>query len=91
MGACLRFLFRTGREGLFWNALEGAIAFLGALFASDLIPTAPNTVTRHVGREVIRTTARHYQHPYFAAFAATLALVTLHEGFRAVRKARTSK
>jgi hypothetical protein len=82
---------RTGRKGLAWDALLGALAFVGGLLASDWIPTASNTVTRRVGKMIIHSTARHYQHPYFAALLAALLLVALHEAFRAVRAARASQ
>ena len=91
LGACFALVLRTGRQGLLWDAILGAIAFVGALYASERIPTRLNTVIRHVGKSIIRTTARHYQHPYFAAFAATVALVAIHEAVRAVLRARASK
>lgn len=90
-GACLAFLLRTGRAGMVWDALLGAVAFVGGIFAATYIPTAPNTVARQVGNTIVRTTARHYQHPYFAALMAVFTVVLIHRVIRAVRTARSSK
>jgi hypothetical protein len=92
LGACLALLMRTPkRSGFVWDALIGGVAFPAALYASDHIRTAPNTVTRRAGNMVIRSTALHYQHPYFAAFLAVIVLVVMHRAIRTIHAVRSSR
>lgn len=69
-----------------FDAILGAIGFIGGSMAMAYMPWHHTTTSRNIGGMIVSTTTIHYPHPYRVALAAALILPVLLELVRSWRE-----
>jgi hypothetical protein len=90
IGILVRIFRKEPLKGVIVDSALGAVGFVGGTLGTLMVPYTENTVTYHVGNEIVRTTTRRYQHPYQVAFLLAIALPVMWELFRYFRSRRAT-
>jgi hypothetical protein len=76
-------LTKCGPRGVWWDALLGAVGFLGGFIGTIFMPWHENTISERLeSGATVTTTMNTYQHPERLAVVVAILLPLLYELFR---------
>jgi hypothetical protein len=70
------------------DAVLGACGMVGGFLLCAIVPWPQNTVTYKIGDTMVSSTMRSFQHPYYVAFALSVALPLMRGLLKARRQNR---